>query len=109
MDRRVRLIALACQADLNGVFEEDRHLEDLTEKLHHGDMGRVREAIRATIERTVVGEDGSLTLDVKPQGLLGARAAIAHSGYRGSGARVVRTVLTGTTYSYGGDLSRICE
>jgi hypothetical protein len=95
MDRRVRLTALACQADLNGVFEDDRHLESLTEKLRSGDMGRVREAIRATIEHTVVGAGGTLTLDVKPAGLLGARAAIAHSGCRGSGTTVVRMVRIG--------------
>ena len=44
------MTALACQADLNGVLEDNRYLEGLTEKLHHGDTGRVREAIRVTIE-----------------------------------------------------------
>jgi hypothetical protein len=73
---------LACQADLNGVFEEDRHLEG--EKPGNGDTDRVREAIRATIEY-MAGEDGTLTLDVKPQGLLEAQSAIAHSGCRGNG------------------------
>jgi hypothetical protein len=71
MDRRVRLTALACQADVNGGFEDDRHLEGLTEKLRTGDTGRVREAVRATIENTMVGEDGTLTLEAKPEGLLG--------------------------------------
>jgi hypothetical protein len=32
-----------------------------------------------------VSEDGLLTLEVKPEGLLGVQAAIAHSGCRGDG------------------------
>ncbi len=67
------------------MFEDDRHLEGLPEKLRSGDTGRGREAIRATIENTMVGEDGTVTLAVKPEGLLGAQTAIAHSGCRGSG------------------------
>ena len=90
------MTALACQADLNGVFEDNRHLGGLTEKLHHGDTGRGREAIRATIENSMVGEDGPLTLDVKPQGLLGARTAIAHSGCRGNGPIMERTIQSVT-------------
>ena len=54
-DRRVRLTFLACQADLNGGFEDDRHLEGLTKKLRNGGTGRVWEVIRATIEYTMVG------------------------------------------------------
>jgi len=85
-DRRVRRIALACQADLHGGFE-DRHLEGLT--LRNGDTGRVWDAIRATIEYTMVGADGTLTLEVQPEGLLGAQTAIAHSGCRGDGSLIV--------------------
>jgi hypothetical protein len=54
-------------------------------KLPSGDTGRGQEAIRVTIEKTMVGEDGTLTLEVKPEGLLGAQAAIAQSGCRGTG------------------------
>jgi hypothetical protein len=53
----------------------ERHLEGLTEKLRSGDMGRVREAIRASVERIVVGEDGALSMEVKPGGLLGGASA----------------------------------
>ena len=74
---------MACQANLNGVFGDDRHLDGLPEELPSGEPGRVREAIRATIENTVVGTDETLTLDVKPAGLLEARTAIPHSGCRG--------------------------
>jgi hypothetical protein len=75
----------------------ERHLEGMAEKLRSGDTGRVREAIRATIENTMVGEDGTLTLAVKPEGLLGAQTAIAHSGCRGTGTHVVRMVAIGQT------------
>jgi chromosome segregation ATPase len=61
----------------------ERHLEGMTEKLRSGDTGRVREAIRASVERIVVGEDGTLSMDVKPEGLLGGQAPIAHLWCRG--------------------------
>jgi hypothetical protein len=67
---------------MNGVVG-DRHLNGMTVPLRNGDTGRVREAIRATIEYTMVGEEGMSTLDIKPQGLLGAKTAIANSGCRG--------------------------
>ena len=56
----------------------------------------MREAIRATIENTMVGEEGTLMLDVKPEGLLGAQTAIAHSGCRGDGPQMERTVQSST-------------
>jgi hypothetical protein len=76
MDRRLLLTALTCQADPNGGFEHDRHLEGLIEKPRSGDAGRVRRAIQATIESTKVGEDATVSLDVKPEGLLGAQTAV---------------------------------
>jgi hypothetical protein len=63
----------------------ERHLAGLTDKLRSGSTGRVREAIRASVEKIVVAEDGSLTLDVKPEGLLGAQAAMADSTCRVTG------------------------
>jgi hypothetical protein len=58
----------------------------------------VREAIRASVEKILVSEDGTLTLVVKPEGLLGTQAPIAHLGCRGlgSGAILERTIQSGT-------------
>jgi hypothetical protein len=60
-----------------------RHLEGLVVKLRSGATGRVREAIRASMEKILVGDDGSLSLEVKPEGLLGTQTTMAHSGCRG--------------------------
>jgi hypothetical protein len=91
---------LACQAALNGVFDHDRHAEGLTEKLRSGDSGRGREAIRATREHTIVGEDETLTLAVKPEGLLGAQTAIAHSGCRGRESNLHGVAPAGFWFPY---------
>jgi hypothetical protein len=66
-------------------FENDRHLEGLPENLRRGDPGRRREAIRATIANTMVGEDGTLALTVKPEGLLGGPDS--HCTFRVPGER----------------------
>ncbi len=58
--------------------------------------GRVREAIRASVEKISVSEDGLLTLKVKPEGLLGIQRAIATSGGRGTGPILERTIQSGT-------------
>jgi hypothetical protein len=89
---------MACQADPNGVFEDDRHLEGLPENLRSGDPGQGREAIRATIANTMLDEDGTLTLTVKPEGLFRTQTAIAHSGCRGSGPHDVRMGQSGQKY-----------
>ena len=52
---------------------------------------------RRASRRRMVGEEGTLTLAVKPEGLLGAQTAIAHSGCRGTGTHVVRMVAIGQT------------
>jgi hypothetical protein len=44
----------------------------------------------------MVGEDETLTLAVKPEDLLGAQTAIAHSGCRGSGPIMERTTRSVT-------------
>jgi hypothetical protein len=56
-------------------------------------MGTV---IRTTIENTKAGEDKTLTLDVKPEGLLRIQTIIAHSGCRGSGPLMGRTIRSVT-------------
>ena len=82
---------MACQADLNG-GSSDGYLEGLTVTLRNGDTGRVRDTLRTMIECTVMGAYGTLTLDIKPQSLLGAQTAIAHSGCRGAGAQGIFAV-----------------
>ncbi len=47
------------------------HLQGTTEKLRSGVNGKVRETTEQTIDRIVVGMDGTLTLETKPDGLLG--------------------------------------
>ncbi len=74
----------------------ERHLEGLVEKLRSGMTGRVREAIRASVKKILVSEDGSLTLEVRPEGLLGAQTAIADSGCRKTGPILERTIPSNT-------------
>ncbi len=78
-ERRVALQAELAQLDGNrqpAVVQLisamlERHLQGMTEKLRSGVNGKVREAIRQSIARIVVGVDGSLTIQAKPGGLLG--------------------------------------
>lgn len=51
-----------------------RHLEGMTEKLRSGVNGKVREAIQQSVARILVGVDGTVTLETKPDGLLGVKA-----------------------------------
>ncbi len=73
----------------------ERHLEGLTDKLRSGITGRVQEAIRASVEKIVVREDGSLTLVVKPEGLLGTQTAMATSGCQEAGPMLERAIQSG--------------
>ena len=75
------------------VFE--RRLEALVEKLQSGATGRVREAIRASGEKILVGEDGARILEVKPEGLLGTQTAMATSGCRETGPILERAIQAG--------------
>jgi len=43
----------------------------------------MREGIRTSVEKIHAGEDGALTLELKPEGLLAPDTAIASSGGRG--------------------------
>jgi chromosome segregation ATPase len=51
-----------------------RHLEGMIEKLRSGVNGKVREAIQQSVARILVGVDGTVTLETKPDGLLGVKA-----------------------------------
>ena len=46
----------------------------MTEKLRSGVNGKVREAIQQSVARILVGGDGNVTLETKPDGLLGVKA-----------------------------------
>jgi hypothetical protein len=59
-------------------------------------MVRFREANRTSVEKIVVGADGSLTLLVRPEGLLGTLTAIAEAGRQGTGPMLERTIQSGT-------------
>jgi hypothetical protein len=61
----------------------ERRLEGLVEKLRSGATGRVREAIRVSVASILVSAEGLLTLEGRPEGLLGAETSIAHLGCRG--------------------------
>ena len=52
----------------------ERHLQGMTEKLRSWVNGKVREAIQQSVARILVGADGTLTLETKPDGLLGVKA-----------------------------------
>jgi hypothetical protein len=52
----------------------ERHLQGMTEKLRSRVNGKVREAIQQSVARILVGVDGTVTLETKPDGLLGVEA-----------------------------------
>jgi site-specific DNA recombinase len=87
-----------------------QRLQALKERMRSGDAPKVREAIQETVGRILVGVDGSLTIEAKPDGILGRDTTIAPLGCRGTGTNVVRTGSTGTAYSDGVRTFRcICE
>lgn len=55
-----------------------RHLEGMTEKLRSGVNGKVREAIQQSVARILVGVDGTVTLETRPDGLLGVKGIHVH-------------------------------
>jgi site-specific DNA recombinase len=59
------------------------HLEGLAEKLRCGLPGRVREAIEQTVGKILVEADGTLTIQARPDGLLGLEGRFASLGCRG--------------------------
>lgn len=52
----------------------ERHLEGITEKLRGGVNGEVREVIQQSVARILVGVDGTVTLEIEPDALLGVKA-----------------------------------
>jgi hypothetical protein len=50
----------------------------MTEELRSGVNGKVRQAMQESIARILVGVDGSLTIEAKPEGLLGVEGTHAH-------------------------------
>ncbi len=61
----------------------DRHLQGLVQELRSGIQGKVRDAIERTIGKLVVDTDGSITIEAKPDGLLGIEGRFAPLGCRG--------------------------
>jgi hypothetical protein len=72
----------------------ERHLEGMTEMLRSGVNGKVREAMEQTIARIRVGMDGTQTLEVKPDGLLGLEGRVAQSGGLETGPLVLHDTLS---------------
>lgn len=70
-------------------------LQGLIEEFCSGEPGRVREAIQATVGRIVVAADGTLTLEAKPEGLLGLDGTTVPLWCRGSGPIMERTIRSG--------------
>ncbi len=56
----------------------ERHLQGMTEKLRSGVNGKLREAIQQSVARILVGVDGSLTIEAKPEWLLGVEGTHPH-------------------------------
>ncbi len=59
----------------------ERHLQGMTEKLRSGVNGKVREAIQQSVDRILVGVDGSLTAK-RSRGFLGLEGHNAQVGDR---------------------------
>jgi hypothetical protein len=55
----------------------EQHLQGLREKLRSGVNGKVREVIQRAVRCILIGVDGSLTIEVKPRGLLGLEGTLA--------------------------------
>ena len=70
----------------------ERHLEGMTEKLRSGVNGKVREAIQQSIARILVGVDGSLTIEAKPEGLLGVEGLHARLDGEEEGGLIQQTL-----------------
>lgn len=58
------------------------------EKLRSGVNGRVREAILWSVARILVGADGTVTLETRPDGLLGMNAIQVRLGGEGEGGLI---------------------
>ena len=61
-----------------------QNLAGLSEKPRNGPQGRVREAIEQTVGGIMVAADGTLTIETKPDGLLGLEGRFAPLECRGN-------------------------
>jgi hypothetical protein len=68
----------------------------MTEKLRSGVGGKVREAIEGSISRISVEMDGSVSLQMKPDGLLGLEGRFGPLWCRGDEPIIVHNIRTGT-------------
>jgi hypothetical protein len=75
----------------------ERHLQGMTEKLRSGVTGKVREAIQQSIARILVDVDGSLTIEAKPEGLLGVEGTHAHSGDTRQETPMIRQAISSSS------------
>jgi hypothetical protein len=80
----------------------ERHLQGMTEKLRSGVNGKVREVIQQSIARILVDVDGSLSIEAKPDGLLGVKGNLAQMDYQEG-----RTLLEQGIVSPGGGQGRL--
>jgi len=72
----------------------ERHLEGITDKLRSGVNDKVREAIQQSVARILVGGDGSLTIEAKPEGLLGVEGRHIHSGDTREESPMIRQAIS---------------
>jgi hypothetical protein len=79
----------------------ERHLQELTQQLRNGVQGKVRDAIERTVGKITVDADGAMTIEAKPEGLLGLDGRFAPLGSRGPVPSILRTSKTGGSCSIG--------
>jgi hypothetical protein len=70
----------------------DRYLQALVQELGSGVQGTVRDALERTVGKITVERDGTMTIETKPDGLLGIEGRFAPLGCRGSGPQSILTV-----------------
>ncbi len=74
----------------------ERHFEGMTEKLRSGVNGKVREAIQQSVAKILVSVDGTITLETKPDGLLGVEGIQVRLG-SGEEIPVMRQAVTSSS------------
>lgn len=63
----------------------DRYLQALVQELRSGIQGKVRDALERTVGKITVDMDGTMTIEAKPDGVLGIEGPFAPLWCRGSG------------------------
>ena len=61
----------------------EHHLQELVQELRSGIQGKVRDAIERTVGKITVDADGTMTIEARPDGLLGVEGRFAPLGCRG--------------------------